>query len=239
MRTELVFAVATALFTAILSTSCDQDTSLQPKVTRNQAGTAAGQEWRAPQHYEVLDSAPSEIAGDSIEVLEFFWYGCPHCYALDPLITLWDRHKPGYIRLRRVPLPGSGGRDAHARLFHALEAMNRRDLHVVIFDAIHRRGLPLSEGDAETAFETQLTLLSSFGIPRAPFLRLYFSGRTDAQLTADLELAKRYKVASVPLFVVNGRYVTSVSRAGGQDRVLVLVSELVAMERRRMLLSNQ
>ena len=84
-------------------------------------------------------------------MVEVFWYGCPHCYALEPFIQSWMKNKPEYIQFVRVPVMWGPVHRAHARLFYTLQALGRRDLHQKVFDTIHKRAATCCSSNDEQA----------------------------------------------------------------------------------------
>ncbi len=94
---------------------------------------------------------PTSVGPDKVEVSEVFWYGCGHCYALDPALENWKKTKPAYIEFVRIPVIWSPIHVQHARLYYTLQVLGRDDLHPKVFDAIHRDGKQLSAATDEEA----------------------------------------------------------------------------------------
>src|SRR5580658_381679 len=124
---------------------------------------AAGQlptgSWVAGKNYAVLSPAqPTDVPTGKVEVIEFFWYACPHCYALDPTVEGWRKNKAAYIEFRRVPVTWNDEHRAHARLFYTLQALGKLDgLHSKVFDEIHNDGdLLYVQGDDKATLHKQL-----------------------------------------------------------------------------------
>lgn len=203
------------------------------------AGTAfaAGQvgKWREGVHYQLLPQPPQapQRAGDTVRVHEIFWYGCGHCYALDPVLEAWDAEKADYIEFVRLPVIWGPMHRQHAKLFYTLKALGKLDLHPKVFDAIHKEHLPLADNNEATAREMHFGFLKRHGVTRAEFDAAY-----DSQAVADdLELAERvtlaYRVDSVPTIFVNRRYSAGVTVAGGPEQLIELINDLAASEKNR------
>src|SRR6202167_1092172 len=134
--------------------------------------------WVADKNYKVLSPAqPTGAPPGKVEVIEFFWYGCPHCFVLDPYIETWRKNKAPYIEFVRVPIMWGEVHRAHARLFYTLQALGKLDeLNTKVFEQIHQQRDPLyvPEDDKGTLQE-QLSLAKANGIREADFLKAYNS----------------------------------------------------------------
>ena len=170
-------------------------------------------------------------------MLEFFWYACPHCAALDPQVESWKRTKPAYITFSRVHVLWSEGHRSLARLFYTLDSMGKLDqLHAEIFREIHVNGNPLVAANPNDTAETeriQSAFVRRFGISEADFKSAYHSMPVDLALQRADELVERYRVDGVPRFVVNGKYIADVASAGSPERLISLVGDLAAQEHKR------
>jgi len=191
--------------------------------------------WTEGVNYtRLVPAQPTAAAPGQIEVLEFFWYGCPHCYAIDPSVETWRKTKAPYIAFSRVPVMWSAGHRSTARLFYALKSLGKLDqLQSEIFKEIHVNGDPLiaaDPNDAAGAERLQSAFVAKFGIPADQFAAAYhgFDVTTDLQ-RAD-ELGLRYRIEGVPTFVIAGKYVADVRSAGSPERLLALVNDLAAQE---------
>ncbi|MFD0668073.1 thiol:disulfide interchange protein DsbA/DsbL [Ramlibacter sp. MAHUQ-53] len=190
--------------------------SLAPAAFAQKAGT----------DYRVLSqSAPVEAPAGKIEVVEFFWYSCPHCNAFEPQLEAWSKKLPADVVLRRVPVAFRDDFVPQQRLFYTLEAMNRLDLHGKVFDAIHKERQPLNRDD------TILAWAQKSGLDRAKFQELYasFSVQTKARRASQLQDA--YRVEGVPALGVAGRFYVDGESAGNMGRALQIVDALVAQVR--------
>jgi thiol:disulfide interchange protein DsbA len=189
--------------------------------------------WKVGTHYVPLVPAqPTNVGAGEVEVVEVFWYGCNHCYALEPFLTNWDENNADYVKLVKVPVMWSDGHRAHARLFYTLEALGRSDLHQKVFDTIHQRGQQLLGRSVQEAQQQQVQFAKANGIEEKEFLQAYNSFSVNANLQRAERLTGSYRVQGVPLMVVNGKYTTDVSMAGGQTQLLALLNDLAASEKR-------
>jgi protein dithiol oxidoreductase (disulfide-forming) len=183
----------------------------------------------------IVPGQPTSVPAGQVEVLEFFWYACPHCYALDPAIESWRKTKPGYISFSRVPVTWQDNHRALGRLFYTMKALGKLDqVHSEIFKEIQVNGDPLVARDPENIAETesiQARFAVKEGIPEATFRNEFEHGFSTANdlRNAD-ELVQRYRIDGVPTFVVNGKYIADVGTAGGPEKLLALVSDLAAQE---------
>jgi len=193
--------------------------------------------WQEGVNYtRLVPAQPTSVPPGQVEVLEFFWYACPHCYALDPLVESWKKTKPAYISFVRVPVMWNEGHRSLARLFYTLESMGKLDaLHTAIFKEIHVNNNPLVDpGNNEAASERiQTAFVKSQGISPEEFKTAYHSFAVETALQRADQLTQRYRVDGVPTFVVNGKFIADVATAQGEDRILPLVSDLAALEHKR------
>jgi thiol:disulfide interchange protein DsbA len=201
------------------------------------AATSATQ-WQDGVNYtRTVPAQPTNVPAGQVEVLEFFWYACPHCYALEPSVQAWLKSKPAYITFTRVPVEWNEGHRSLAHLFYALEAMGKlNDVHNEIFKEIQVNGDPLIGPDPNnvaSAERTQVAFIKKLGLSDAAFEKAYNEDMNvqTAMQRAD-QLAQRYRVNSVPMFVVNGKYTTDVTMAGGPEKLMSLLSDLAAQEHR-------
>jgi thiol:disulfide interchange protein DsbA len=190
--------------------------------------------WKPGVNYTpVVPAQPTSVPAGKVEVLEVFWYACPHCYALEPFIQSWLQNKPEYVQFVRVPVMWGPVHRAHARLFYILESLNRKDLHEKVFDTIHKQQQILVGNDEASTKTLQLNFAVANGIKAEDFNKAWDSFTVNSNLQRAEELTTRYRVEGVPLFVVNGKYTTDVSHAGGQGQLLALINDLAASEKRK------
>jgi thiol:disulfide interchange protein DsbA len=178
-------------------------------------------------HYLRLSpTQPTSSSPDRVEVCEIFWYGCPHCFDFDPLLEQWRGAQPDHVSFVRVPAVWNSLLQLHARAFYTAEALGKRDeMHSEFFREIHERGNRLeSEAQIQEFF-------GRFGVDAAAFKQAFDSFAVQEKLQRADELSRRYRIQSVPTIVVNGKYTTGGTEAGGYGPLLELVDELVASER--------
>lgn len=194
--------------------------------------------WQEGINYtRLVPAQPTAGPQGQVEVLEFFWYGCSHCYAIDPEVEAWKKSKPAYISFTRVPVMWSEGHRSTARLYYTLESLGKLDqFHSAVFKEIHVNGDPLvgaDPNDTAQAERIQTTFVVKMGIPEATFKAAYHSFGVETALQRADQLEQRYRIEGVPTFVVNGKYVADVRSAGGPEKLLSLVSDLAAQEHKR------
>lgn len=179
---------------------------------------------QAGADYLVLDKKTLvEAPAGKVEVVEFFWYNCPHCNAFEPTLDAWVKRVPKDVSVRRVPV---GFRDdfvPQQRLYYALEAMDLVDkLHAKVFAAIHAEKQQLSKGDAITDW------VAKQGVDKAKFTEQYNSFTVATKVSKATQLQNAYKVEGVPAMGVAGRFYTDGTLAKNMPRVLQVVDFLVA-----------
>jgi thiol:disulfide interchange protein DsbA len=159
--------------------------------------------------YLVLPSAQPTDTGKKVEVIEFFAYYCPHCYAFEPALEAWVKKQGDDIVFKRVHIQGGASVLPQQRLFYTLDAMGLlNQYHQKVFDAMHQQHLRLSSDEQVFDWATQN------GIDRAKFIDTYRSFGIQARLRRAAAMMDSYGVDRWPLVVVDGRYITSPSHAG-------------------------
>src|ERR1700722_5404478 len=221
-QNKLLAAVASTVAAATSSTS---------------AAAASGTQWQDGGNYNrIVPAQPTNVPAGQVEVLEFFWYACPHCYALEPSVQTWLKSKPAYVTFIRVPVEWNEGHRSLAHLFYALEAMGKlNDVHKEIFKKIQVNGNPLVGPDpnnAASAERTQVSFIKKLGLSDADFEKAYQDMNVQTAMQRADQLVERYRVTAVPTFVVNGKYTTEVTMAGGPEKLMSLLSDLAAQEHR-------
>ena len=178
-------------------------------------------------NYKVLQPAqPTNVAPGKVEVVEVFWYACGHCYLLEPKLDAWNRSgRPANAQLVRLPATWNSLLKTHARLFYTAELLNKPNLHSDIFREINLKGNRLDTPQSIEAFFT------SRGISKADFQKAFASFAVDSKIMKAEDLNRRYRVTATPTVVVNGKYVTDVGMAGGEDKLFQVINALVAKEK--------
>lgn len=189
--------------------------------------------WKPGTNYRPLVPAQStSVSAGQVEVMEVFWLGCPHCYALEPTLAAWLKKKPTYVEFVRVPVIWDPVKTAHARLYYTLEALGRDDLFLKAFATVQQPGTPLVGSSEEQTLRLQQAFAVQNGVRAEDFANAYQSFSVNSELARAQEITQRYHVDHVPFFVVNGKYTTDVSQAGGEEQLVALVSDLAAAEHR-------
>lgn len=210
------------------------DAALERLATIPAADELPGGRWKAGVNYKpIVPAQPTDVPAGKVEVMEVFWYGCGHCYALEPYMTNWEKTKPDYIEFVRMPVMWNPVNAAHARLFYTLVALKRTDLNAKVFDEIHTRGNMLAANDEARTRQLQLAFAKANGIAEADFLREYDGFFVNTQLKHAEDTTRRYRVDATPVVFVAGKYQTDVGLAGGQTELTQLIDALAAHEKRR------
>jgi protein dithiol oxidoreductase (disulfide-forming) len=191
--------------------------------------------WQEGVNYtRLVPAQPTAVPAGQIEVLEFFWYACPHCYAIDPLVESWKKTKPAYISFSRVHVTWSEGHRSLARMFYTLESLGKLDqLHSEIFKEIHVNGNSLvasDPNDVAASERLQAAFVKKFGIAEEDFKKAYRSFSVETALQRADQLVQRYRIDGVPTFVINGKFIADVRTAGSPERLISLVDDLAAQE---------
>jgi len=177
--------------------------------------------------YKTLKPAvPTNVAPGKVEVVEVFWYACGHCYLIEPKFEAWEkRGKPANVELVRMPAVWNEVVKTHARLFYTIEILGKPQLHGEAFREINVRGNRLDTPDKIEAFFT------SRGVAKADFQKAFSGFAVESKLSRAVDLNKRYRITSTPTVVVNGKYVTDASMAGGEDQLFQVINALAAREK--------
>ena len=193
--------------------------------------SAAQAQGKPPQEgsdYVLLDKrAPVEAPAGKVEVVEFFWYACPHCNRFEPALEEWIKKAPKDVVVRRVPVSVRADFEPQQRLFYVLEAMNKVEtLHKKVFYAIHveKQALNTAELVADWA-EKQ-------GIDRAKFIESYSSFSVTTKARKATQLQDAYKIDGVPAIGVAGRFFTSGTLAQTMERALMVTDHLIIQARK-------
>ena len=179
------------------------------------------------QYGELNPPQPTESKG-KIEVIEFFWYGCPHCFNLEPYIETWLKKLPPDVEFRRVPAVFNTRWAHDAAIFYTLEALGVLDrLHRPLFDAIHKSNL---RTDNEAALSEWL---QKNGVDPKKFIDTMKSFGVQSKLRRATQQTVAYKIDGTPAMAVAGRYTVSAEQGRTQQGMLQAVDGLVAMARKQ------
>jgi thiol:disulfide interchange protein DsbA len=189
--------------------------------------------WKPGVNYDpVVPGQPTSVAPGKVEVLEVLWLGCPRCYALEPDVKAWLKSKPAYIEFARVPVIWGPVQRAHARLFYTLKALGRPDLIDKAFDTVQQQHNPLIGSTDEESLKMEQAWATQQGVSAPDFANAYNSAAVSADLARAEELTQRYRVKSVPLMIINGKYTTEIGQAGNAANLFQLTNDLAASEHR-------
>ena len=196
---------------------------LTPSLSQAQADAP-----RAGTDFNALERpAPVDAPAGKIELVEFFWYNCPHCNAFEPVLSQWVKKLPADVVFKRVPVAFRDDFVPQQRLFYALEALNLIDtLHARVFAAIHVAKQNLSQGAAI------IDWVAKQGVDRDRFVEQFNSFSTATKATRARQLQTAYQVEGVPALGVAGRYYTEGALAKSMGRVLQVVDHLTDQIRR-------
>lgn len=176
---------------------------------------------------EVTPPQPTDSPG-KIEVIEFMWYGCPHCYAFEPSLTAWLQRLPADVAFRRVPAQFSAVWVQHAKLFYALDALGEeKRLHKKAFDSIHKDNMRLDQQDE------MIDWAGKNGVDKAKFADALKSFGVAGKLRRAQQMVTAYQIDGVPAMAINGKYLTAPSMVASQERCLQVVDYLIDLERKK------
>ncbi|HEY6720038.1 MAG TPA: thiol:disulfide interchange protein DsbA/DsbL [Burkholderiales bacterium] len=188
-------------------------------------GAAAAQIQPGREFQRIEPQRPS-VADGRIEVIEFFYYGCPVCYETEPFLSRWLGTAPEYVEMRRVPALSTEAWEPFAKLFYTLEKLGQlARLHWPVYDNFHFENLKLNDEKIMVGWAVRN------GIDRQKFLETYGSSEVAAKVAQARELLKAYDVRGVPTFIVDGKFLTSARLAGGTEQVIQVVDHLVRLAR--------
>ena len=171
--------------------------------------------------YRILPTPQPLESKGKVEVIEFFWYGCPHCYDFEPELNTWLKRQPKDVIFRKVPVAFRDDFMPHSQLFYALEAMGKGDaLNDKVMYAMHKENKRLMTENEIADWA------ASQGIDRNAFLATYRSFAVVSKARAARQMADAYRIDGVPTIVMQGRYVTSPSIAGTKAKAISVMEHL-------------
>jgi thiol:disulfide interchange protein DsbA len=219
----------------VLEESASEPEPEEQAIMLAQSATAASSQnsqFKENQHFHRLVPTQPTVGGaDKIEVAEFFWYGCPHCYDFERYINPWAETKPANVRFVRIPAMWNRGLELHAQLYYTEEVLAANGtiedpaaFRDAVFMEYHGRNNRLASKDAIQ------TLFARFDVSAEEFERAWSSFEVDQKMRVASDLARRYGISSVPEIVVNGKYRTGAAEAGSNEALLDVIEELVRRE---------
>jgi thiol:disulfide interchange protein DsbA len=171
-------------------------------------------------------STEKQQESKSIIIYEFFWYGCPHCYNLEPTMERIEADLDKDTKIVKLPVALRDSWIPHAKLYYALQQMGKIDeVHNLIFEEIH-----LEDNRLNTE-QQMVDFLGKHGIDTNKFMEKYNSFGTEARIKKASNLAKKYQINSVPTIIVNGKYLTSGSYVSSYDELYSVINLLIERER--------
>jgi thiol:disulfide interchange protein DsbA len=215
-------------------------TPVAAAVAANTPAPPAGdlQRWKANTNFQPYPVAqPVSTPPGSVEVVEGFWYGCPACFALEPRLEAWEKAKPDWIKLKRLPVIWNEVTREDARLYYTIESLGLVDkLHMEVFRRIHAQGRPITairgnRVDPAATEKAAREFLTSNGVSAEDFAKHYRKFSTENKLRQAENLSRRYLLDHTPMMVVHGKYLTDAEMAGGLKELFELVNDLATRER--------
>lgn len=175
--------------------------------------------------YELLASPQATANPDKIEVQEFFWYGCPHCFQFEPHINDWKATKPDNVEFVNVAPPLNPAWKVHSQAFYAAQVLGVLDkFHEPMFNAIHKDKNPMRKP------KDVMKLVESLGLDAEEFGKTMKSFNVDAKIRQSLQQARDAGISAVPTVIINGKYRTSGSVAGSYPNLIKVLNELIEKE---------
>lgn len=182
---------------------------------------------QAASGYEVLTTPLNTADPDKVEVLEFFWFGCPHCFAFEPSINDYFKNKPDNVAEVREAPPLNPQWEQHSRIWYAARSLDiQHEILDPVFNEIHNNKNRLRKPGKIGEFIESLNV----GVDADKFEKTMKSFAVDAGLRRSTQLAQQSGITGVPAILVNGKYRTSVSMAGGHQQVISIIERLVELE---------
>ena len=188
---------------------------------------AHAQDFQPGREYVELPPYLADGGDNRIEVIEFFWYGCPHCFKVEPQVKAWAAKLPPDVRFIRLPARFDPPVDFHARIFMALEVMGKGpDIHNMVFRIFQDEGRFIND------FEALPGLAKDLKIDPQAFVSTFTSPAVQARMEALDKLMAAYGLPGVPAMVVAGKYRFDIGTARGPEGMLKLADHLIDKERR-------
>ena len=190
------------------------------------AGDDAQETYVAGTHYDLIEPSVRPLDTDTIEVAEFFWYGCGHCYSFEPVLEHWKQTMPEDVSFRGLPVVWAKKMELHAKAYYAAETLGVVDtMHPIIFQAMNVDSKPLASQEEIAA------LFVANGVSEEDFNKAFNSFGVSSQVPQAISIAKAAKVTGTPTLMVNGKYLISSRKAGSQADMLKVVDFLIEKER--------
>ncbi len=180
----------------------------------------------AKEKYIAFDNPVYQAASDKVEVIEFFWYGCPHCYRLEGSLNNWFEKNSDHVELTKIPANLGNKSLAHAKVFFTAEKLGiLESIHPIIYDAIHKKNKSLS------SISSIRKIFIEAGISALDFDTTYSSSEVREKIRYAQALWNSFGLKGVPAIIINRKYGTSLSLAGGSEQMFGVMNMLINMER--------
>jgi len=181
------------------------------------------------QGYQLIDPPLNTRVSDKVEVIEYFWFGCPHCFAFEPVVNAWKENKPDYIEFVREAPPLNPSWEPHSRAFYAAELMGITDEFLEpMFNAIHVERRTLRSPKQIVKFVGEL------GLDDEKFAKTMDSFAANTRINQAMQMAAGSGLSGVPAIVINGKYLTGSSLAGSHDNIIRVIDKMSAVEHEMM-----
>ena len=241
--TMILTRYASIFFLALVLISCSQDGDRQSTegAVKNSNTSATNQQLTtnntaaktknvgtgtANTGYTVLANPIDTDVVDGVEVLEIFWYGCPHCYGTQPYIKQWEETKPAQAHLVRMPAPLNGLWSLHARIFYTNQAMGlEEELHQATFNALHKEKLRLDSVQKIATYYAE-----NFGVDEEKYIKTASSFNVNLKLQQAENKIEQAGIQGVPVFIVAGKYLVNHESAGSPSNIFSVINALVKDE---------
>ena len=188
---------------------------------------AGAQTWVEGRHYVESPNPEAPREDGKISVDEFFWYGCPSCYAFEPHLLKWLETKPADVEFTRYGASLSQSWRLHARAFYTADSLDVIDpVHAALFHALHEERNPLDTPEAIGE-----VFAEAADVDAETFQRAFDSFGVETRLRRGDQLARRHQLQGVPTVIVNGKWITGPTMAQGYAQLAALIDHLVALER--------
>jgi thiol:disulfide interchange protein DsbA len=174
------------------------------------------------EEYELVTPPQPTSTGDKIEVVELFWYGCPHCYQFEPYVQRWLKTKPANVEFVRIPAVFRPDWALFARTYYTAQVLGVVDkIHQPFFEAIHELRKPMKTEDQIAAFFAQ------HGVKKEDFHKVFRSFAVESKVRRAIDMTRRYGANGVPTMIVDGKYRTSATQSGSHANTLKVVDFLI------------
>jgi len=176
--------------------------------------------------YELIEPPQNTATADQVEVVEFFWLGCPHCYQFEPTIEAWAADRPANVAFVREAPPLNKSWEAHSRAFYAAQLLGHEDEMVsAMFESIHEKRQPMRDP------KKIADLAEEIGMDRDKFLATMDSFGVQTRMNRAMQLARGAGLTGVPSVMINGKYRTGAQLAGGNAAMIDVINETIATEK--------